>query len=36
MTTHGAGGLKRMLLGSVADKVIRGATKPVLVVRREA
>ena len=32
MTTHGAGGLKRLILGSVADKVIRGATSPVLVV----
>ena len=36
MTTHGAGGLRRLLLGSVADKVIRGATKPVLVVRPES
>jgi nucleotide-binding universal stress UspA family protein len=35
MTTHGAGGLKRMLVGSVADKVVRGATRPVLVVRRD-
>ncbi|HEV8357603.1 MAG TPA: universal stress protein [Gemmatimonadales bacterium] len=33
MTTHGAGGIKRLLLGSVADKVIRGAAKPVLVLR---
>jgi nucleotide-binding universal stress UspA family protein len=35
--THGARGVERMLLGSVADKVIRGATQPVLVVptRRE-
>ena len=33
MTTHGRGGLKRLFLGSVADKVIRGGTKPVLVVR---
>jgi nucleotide-binding universal stress UspA family protein len=30
--THGARGVERMLLGSVADKVIRGATQPVLVV----
>lgn len=33
MTTHGEGGLRRMLLGSVADKVIRGAEIPVLVMR---
>ena len=35
--THGARGVERMLLGSVADKVIRGASQPVLVVptRRE-
>jgi len=33
MTTHGAGGLRRMLLGSVADKVIRGSRKPILVKR---
>ncbi len=33
MTTHGAGGARRLLLGSVADKVIRGAAKPVLVLR---
>ena len=29
--THGRGGLSRMLLGSVADKVIRGSTLPILV-----
>jgi nucleotide-binding universal stress UspA family protein len=33
MTTHGRGGLRRVLLGSVADRVIRGAGKPVLVLR---
>jgi nucleotide-binding universal stress UspA family protein len=33
LATHGRGGLTRMLLGSVADKVIRGATTPVLVSR---
>jgi nucleotide-binding universal stress UspA family protein len=33
ITTHGAGGLRRLLLGSVADKVIRGAATPVLVLR---
>jgi len=31
LATHGRGGLKRLLLGSVADKLIRGATAPVLV-----
>lgn len=30
--THSAKGIERMLLGSVADKVIRGATQAVLVV----
>jgi nucleotide-binding universal stress UspA family protein len=30
MATHGRGGVKRMILGSVADKVLRGATMPVL------
>jgi nucleotide-binding universal stress UspA family protein len=34
MGTHGRGGLGRVLLGSVADKVIRGADRPVLVCRR--
>jgi len=33
MSTHGRGGLARMLLGSVADKVIRGADVPVLLQR---
>jgi nucleotide-binding universal stress UspA family protein len=33
LATHGRGGLGRMLLGSVADKVIRGASAPVLVYR---
>lgn len=33
LATHGRGGLKRLLLGSVADKVLRGATTPVLVYR---
>jgi nucleotide-binding universal stress UspA family protein len=31
--THGRSGLKRLILGSVADKVIRGAHVPVLVHR---
>jgi nucleotide-binding universal stress UspA family protein len=33
MTTHGAGGVARMLMGSVADKVIRGTDRPVLIYR---
>jgi len=33
LATHGRGGLARLLLGSVADKVLRGATVPVLVYR---
>lgn len=33
LATHGYGGLKRLWLGSVADKVIRGATVPILVQR---
>jgi nucleotide-binding universal stress UspA family protein len=33
LATHGRGGLKRLLVGSVADKVLRGATTAVLVYR---
>ena len=33
MATHGRGGLKRALLGSTADKVIRSAAIPTLVQR---
>ncbi len=33
ITTHGRRGLRRLLLGSVASKVIRHAKKPVLVLR---
>jgi len=32
MTTHGKGGLDRAVFGSVADKVVRSATCPVLIV----
>ena len=32
IATHGRGGLPRLTLGSVADKVIRAADSPVLVV----
>ncbi len=33
IASHGVGGLQRVLVGSVTDKVVRGATHPVLVVR---
>ncbi len=33
LETHGRGGLSRLLRGSVADKVVRGAHVPVLVHR---
>lgn len=33
MSTRGQSGLSRWLLGSVADRVVRGATVPVLLVR---
>ena len=33
MATHGRGGLSRFALGSVADKVMRGGSVPVLMVR---
>jgi nucleotide-binding universal stress UspA family protein len=33
METHGRRGLSRLVLGSVADKVLRGATVPLLVHR---
>jgi nucleotide-binding universal stress UspA family protein len=33
VATHGRGGTKRLILGSVADKLVRGAKVPVLVVR---
>jgi nucleotide-binding universal stress UspA family protein len=32
MGTHGRGGLKRLLLGSVAESVVRGAPCPVLTI----
>jgi nucleotide-binding universal stress UspA family protein len=35
LATHGRKGLTRLLLGSIADKVIRAATIPILVCRRE-
>jgi len=36
MATHGEGGARRLLLGSVADKVVRGSEVPVLVLRPES
>lgn len=36
MSTHGRSGMERWLLGSVAEKVVRGAKMPVLLVRPEA
>lgn len=36
MTTHGYGGFRRLLVGSVTNRVIRNARKPILVVRPKA
>lgn len=33
MATHGRGGVRRMVLGSVTDKVLRGAALPMLLLR---
>ena len=33
MATHGRGGVARMVMGSVADKVVRGAHCPVMTLR---
>ncbi len=33
MTTHGVGGLKRAIIGSTADKVVRESRIPVLLIR---
>ena len=35
MTTRGRGGVARMILGSVADKVVRGGSTPVLLQRAD-
>jgi nucleotide-binding universal stress UspA family protein len=35
MATHGRSGIGRWVLGSVADKVLRGASTPVLLVRAD-
>ena len=36
MGTHGRGGIDRLLLGSVAEKVVRSASVPVLTVRLDS
>ena len=33
MTTHGRGGVSRLVMGSVADAVLRGTTMPILLLR---
>ena len=33
VATHGRGGMKRVVLGGLADKLVRGANVPVLVIR---
>jgi nucleotide-binding universal stress UspA family protein len=33
MTSHGSGGLGRMILGSVTESVLRGTRTPILIVR---
>ncbi|MGH7848165.1 MAG: universal stress protein [Candidatus Binatia bacterium] len=33
MATHGRSGINRLLLGSVAEKVLRGSTNPLLLIR---
>jgi nucleotide-binding universal stress UspA family protein len=33
MSTHGRSGLRRMAFGSITDKILRGASVPVLMVR---
>jgi nucleotide-binding universal stress UspA family protein len=36
MSTHGRTGLGRLILGSVAESVLRGTTTPILIVRAES
>ncbi len=36
LATHGRGGIRRLLLGSVADRVLRGGTTPMLVCRPQS
>ena len=35
MATHGRSGINRLLLGSVAEKVLRGSTHPLLLIRAD-
>jgi nucleotide-binding universal stress UspA family protein len=35
MSTHGRSGLSRLIIGSVAESVLRGTTVPILMVRTE-
>ncbi len=34
MSTHGRSGVKRWLLGSIAEKILRHATKPIFLIRQ--
>ena len=36
MSSHGRGGLERLVMGSVADAVLRSSTVPVLLIRNRA
>ena len=36
MASHGRGGVRRMVLGSVTDKVLRASDRPVLIIRSES
>jgi nucleotide-binding universal stress UspA family protein len=36
MSTHGRSGLGRLILGSVAESVLRGTTAPILIVRADS
>jgi hypothetical protein len=36
MATHGRGGAARLMMGSVADKIVRAAPCPVLTIRAAA
>jgi hypothetical protein len=35
MTTHGRSGLGRLILGSVAEAVLRGTSTPILLLRAD-
>ena len=36
MSTHGRSGLGRLILGSVAESVLRGTTTPILIIRADS